>query len=162
MQQSKLKGLWIPFEILTNEKLSDKEKVIYCLILFFSKNDGFCTSTNKYIADIVRLSDTRVSKLVSSLSKKNYIRVLTNSEDESKKVISRKIIPLVKYDYPTPSSKSTTPMVENDNRYSRNDSNTFVQNDKYKNNNKYYKNNKYTPNNQRTYDDDFYLRKLVN
>ncbi len=50
MQENNLKGLWIPYEILTNEHLSDKEKYIYSLILFFSKNDGYCSITNKYIA----------------------------------------------------------------------------------------------------------------
>ena len=59
MQENNLKGLWIPYEILTNENLSDKEKYIYSLILFFSKNDGFCTITNKYIATIVNLSDIK-------------------------------------------------------------------------------------------------------
>ncbi len=29
MQANNLKGLWIPYEILTSEKLSDKEKYIY-------------------------------------------------------------------------------------------------------------------------------------
>ena len=38
MQENNLKGLWIHYEILTNEHLSDKEKHIYSLILFFSKN----------------------------------------------------------------------------------------------------------------------------
>ena len=74
MQENNLKGLWIPYEILTNEKLSDKEKYIYSLILFYSKNDGYCTITNKYLATIVNLSDTRVSKLVSSLSRKKYYK----------------------------------------------------------------------------------------
>lgn len=55
----------MPYKILTNENLSDKEKHIYSLILFFSKNDGYCSITNKYIANIVSLSDTRVSKLIS-------------------------------------------------------------------------------------------------
>lgn len=81
MQENNLKGLWIPYEILTNEHLNDKEKYIYSLILFFSKNDGYCTITNKYIANIVNLSDTRVSKLVSSLSKKKYVQVITNFQD---------------------------------------------------------------------------------
>ena len=79
--ENNLKGLWIPYEILTNEHLSDKEKYIYSLILFFSKNDGYCTITNKYIATIVNLSDTRVSKLISSLSKKKYVQVITNFQD---------------------------------------------------------------------------------
>ena len=111
MQENKLKGLWMPYEILTNEKLSDKEKQIYSLLLFFSKNDGYCTITNKYIANIVNLSDTRVSKLISSLSRKKYVEVITNFEDKSRQIISRKIIPLIKYESPTISSKITNYIV---------------------------------------------------
>ena len=96
MQKNNLKGLWIPYEILTNEHLSDKEKYIYSLILFFSKNDGYFTITNKYIATIVNLSDTRVSKLISSLSKKNYVQVITNFQDTTRQIINRKIIGYVK------------------------------------------------------------------
>ncbi len=97
MQENNLKGLWIPYKILTNENLNDKEKYIYSLILFFSKNDGYCTITNKYIATIVNLSDTRVSKLVSSLSKKKYIQVITNFQDTTRQIINRKIIEFSTY-----------------------------------------------------------------
>lgn len=38
MQENNLKGLWISYEILTNEKLSDKEKYIYSPILFTKNN----------------------------------------------------------------------------------------------------------------------------
>ena len=141
MQESNLKGLWIPYEILTNEKLSDKEKYIYSIILFFSKNDGYCTITNKYIATIVNLSDTRVSKLISSLSKKKYVQVITNFRNTTRQIINRKMIPLVKYDNPT-YSKSTSHPNNNNNSSSRKDTNTIGENNKYINNNKYnnYKN----------------------
>lgn len=141
MQENNLKGLWIPYEILTNEHLSDKEKYIYSLILFFSKNDGYCTITNKYLATIVNLSNTRVSKLISSLSKKNYVQVITNFQDTTRQIINRKIIPLVKYDNPT-YSKSANHIDKNNNNYSSKDTTTLVENNKYINNNKYnnYKN----------------------
>ena len=125
MQENNLKGLWMPYEILTNEKLSDKEKYIYSLILFFSKNDGYCTITNKYIATIVNLSDTRVSKLISSLSKKRYVQVITNFQDTTRQIINRKIIPLVKYDNPT-NLKSTSYIDNNNNSSSQKGTNTFV------------------------------------
>ena len=34
MATQKLKGLWIPVEILLNENLSDKEKIILSMILY--------------------------------------------------------------------------------------------------------------------------------
>ncbi len=145
MQENNLKGLWMPYEILTNENLSDKEKYIYSLILFFSKNDGFCTITNKYIANIVNLSDTRVSKLISSLTKKKYVQVITNFQDTTRQIINRKIIPLVKYDNPT-YSKSTNQLDNNNYSSSRKDTNTIGENNKYINNKKYnnYKNRFHT------------------
>lgn len=39
----KLKGLWIPAEILLNEELSDKEKIILSMILYLSEEKGSCT-----------------------------------------------------------------------------------------------------------------------
>ena len=150
MQENNLKGLWIPYEILSSEKLSDKEKYIYSLILFFSKNDGYCTITNKYIGIIVNLSDTRVSKLISSLAKKKYVHVTTNFQDTTRQIINRKIVPLVKYDNPT-YSKTTTHIANNNNRSSPKTTTPPVQSNKYINNNKYnnYKNS--FDYNQRTY-----------
>lgn len=47
MSNLNLKGLWIPIEILTDEKLSDKEKYIYSLILFLSQENNQCYCTNR-------------------------------------------------------------------------------------------------------------------
>ena len=46
MQSNNIKGVWMPIEILINENLSDKEKILYSLILFFSKTDGHCSIIN--------------------------------------------------------------------------------------------------------------------
>ncbi len=37
MSNLNLKGIWIPIEILTDNKLSDKEKAIYAIIFYLSK-----------------------------------------------------------------------------------------------------------------------------
>lgn len=47
MSDLKLKGLWIPLEILTNNKLSDKEKYIYSIILYLSKENNKCSCSNR-------------------------------------------------------------------------------------------------------------------
>lgn len=49
MSDLKLKGLWIPLEILTNNKLSDKEKYIYSIILYLSKENKKCSCSNRCI-----------------------------------------------------------------------------------------------------------------
>ena len=39
MSNLNLKGIWIPIEILTDDKLSDKEKIIYAIIIYLSKEN---------------------------------------------------------------------------------------------------------------------------
>ena len=89
----KLKGLWMPAEILLNKELSDKEKIILSMILYLSDETGSCFVSNKYIASIVSVTSDRVSKIVSSLKKKEYIKVMLKFKLDSKEVESRQIIP---------------------------------------------------------------------
>ena len=43
----KLKGLWIPAEILLNKDLSDKEKIILSMILYLSEEKRSCFASVK-------------------------------------------------------------------------------------------------------------------
>ena len=99
----KLKGLWIPAEILLNEDLSDKEKIILSMILYLSEERKSCFASNKYIANIVNVTHERVSKIISSLKDKGYISVKLKYKKDSKEIEERHI----------------TPIVENINRYSQ-------------------------------------------
>lgn len=74
MYNLNLKGIWIPIEILTDEKLSDK-KIIYAIILYLSKENSYCYLTNKTISELLNVSITQVSKLVNSLKYKKYIDI---------------------------------------------------------------------------------------
>ena len=47
MSDLNLKGIWIPYEVLTNKNLSDKEKYIYSIILFLSKETNKCYCSNR-------------------------------------------------------------------------------------------------------------------
>ena len=49
MSNLNLKGIWIPIEILTDEKLSDKEKIIYSIILYLSKENSKQVEMRKLI-----------------------------------------------------------------------------------------------------------------
>lgn len=100
----KLKGLWIPAEILLNKELSDKEKIILSMILYLSEEKGSCFASNKYISNIVNVTPERVSKIISSLKDKGYVKVKLKYKTDSKEIEERQI----------------TPIVENINRYSQN------------------------------------------
>lgn len=55
MSNLNLKGIWIPIEILADEKLSDKEKIIYSIILYLSKQNSYCYLTNKTISELLNI-----------------------------------------------------------------------------------------------------------
>ena len=97
MNRSKLKGLWIPAEILLNNNLSDKEKIILSMVLYLSDETGSCFASNKYIASIVNVTSDRVSKIVSSLKDKGYIEVNLKYKIDTKEIEERQIIPINKY-----------------------------------------------------------------
>jgi len=92
----KLKGLWIPAEILYDKQLSDKEKLILAIIVFLNQEDKGCFASNKYISSIVNVTHGRVSKLISLLREKGYIEVKLKYKNESKEIEERQIIPIVK------------------------------------------------------------------
>ena len=95
MATQRLKGLWIPAEILLNEELTDKEKIILSMILYLSDETGSCFASNGYLASIVKVSTNRVSKIISSLKNKKYIQVNLKYKKESKEIEQRQIIPIV-------------------------------------------------------------------
>ena len=95
MNKQKLKGLWIQAEILLNEELTDKEKLILAMILYLSEETSSCFASNKYIANIVNVTADRVSKIISSLRDKNYIKVKLKYKTDSKEIEQRQIIPIV-------------------------------------------------------------------
>lgn len=92
----KLKGLWMPAEILLDEKLSDKEKIILSMILYLSEENKCCFASNKYFASIVNVTANRISKIISSLKTKEYINIKLKYKTDSKEIEKRQIIPMVK------------------------------------------------------------------
>lgn len=144
MSNLNLKGIWIPIEILTDDKLSDKEKIIYSIILYLSKENNYCYLTNKTMSKLLNISITQVSKLVNSLKDKKYIDIELIYKEASKQVEMRKLIPisknkntyLTKVKYPL-QQNFNTPIEEKfkDNKY-----NNKI-NNKYNGNNNFSKKN---------------------
>lgn len=92
MNKSDLKGLWMPSEILINNKLTDKEKIILSMIIYLSKDKGYCFATNSYFSDILNVTAVSISRIINSLKKKNYIKINMNYKSNSKEIENRQII----------------------------------------------------------------------
>ena len=94
MSNLNLKGIWIPIEILIDDKLSDKEKIIYAIIIYLSKENQYCFLTNKTISELLNISVTQVSNLINSLKSKEYIDTELIYKENTKQVEMRKLIPI--------------------------------------------------------------------
>lgn len=80
-------------EILINNKLSDKEKIILSMIIYLSKDKGYCFATNNYFSDILNVTVVSISRIMNSLKKKKYIKINMNYKSNSKEIENRQIIP---------------------------------------------------------------------
>ena len=105
------KGIWIPYEVLTDKKLNDKEKMIYSMILSLSKEND-CKISNTYIGNLLNICNVQASRIINSLKKKGYIIVKIIYKENSKEIALRKIIPINKY-VNTPKQISDKPINKN-------------------------------------------------
>lgn len=122
-----IKGIWIPFEILINKDLSDKEKLIYSIILYFSKEKDYCSVSNNQLAELLNLTTNHVSKLISSLNNKKYVKVHLKYKKDSKEIEHRILKPILKIDNRYNSKQQVT--------YNQNELPPILKNDKDINNN---------------------------
>lgn len=88
MAKKEFTGLWVPIDILQNEKLTSTEKLVLAVIYGLSK-DGRCTASNQYIAETVGSGFDHVKKIIPKLAKDGYIHVKNFRDD--KKIIRRTI-----------------------------------------------------------------------
>lgn len=89
------KGVWIPYEIVTDIKLNDKEKIVYSMILYLSKEKE-CIMSNLYISELLNITKIQASRIINSLKKKGYIKVEMTYKENSKEIALRKITPIYK------------------------------------------------------------------
>ena len=89
------KGVWIPYEILTDIKLNDKEKFVYSMILYLSKEKEFIMS-NSYISELLNITKIQASRIINSLKKKGYLKVDIIYKENSREIALRKITPIYK------------------------------------------------------------------
>lgn len=71
-QQRDFKGIWIPAEIWLNTDLSFLEVILLAEIDSLVKDEG-CYASNAYFAEFLGVSETYVSKAISSLTKKGLV-----------------------------------------------------------------------------------------
>lgn len=79
------KGVWIEYKTLTDVNLNDKEKIVYSMIEYLSK-ERECTITNMYLSELLSISKIQSSRIINSLKKKGYIKVELVYKQSSKEM----------------------------------------------------------------------------
>ncbi len=78
MATQRLKGLWIPAEILLNKELTDKEKLILAMILYLSEE------TSSYFASNNNYSDSQKQPYPIGDNGKDIINNIKNKNNYNK------------------------------------------------------------------------------
>lgn len=75
MPKRDFKGVWIPREVWTDEKLSWMEKLVFVEVdSLQDQQRGGCYASNQYLARFFGLSQSRVSEIITSLCRKGKVR----------------------------------------------------------------------------------------
>lgn len=74
-QQRQFKGIWIPKEIWLNKDLTFQEKIILVEIDSYDDGQVGCFATNKHFVNNFAINSSRISQIIQSLQRKNYITI---------------------------------------------------------------------------------------
>ncbi len=64
----------LPVKIIRDKSLTATEKILFACITSLTRENGYCYASNKYFAEILGISTTRISHLLSILDDKKYIK----------------------------------------------------------------------------------------
>lgn len=90
------KGVWIPKEIWLDETLTIMEKMLLVEIDSLCGEKG-CWATNQHLAKFLGISKDRVSKLISGLVKRNYLKITIKYVPGTKQVKERVLYTTIGY-----------------------------------------------------------------
>jgi hypothetical protein len=68
-----IKGLWIPGDILNDKDLTWQEKILLTYIYHLDTTPSHCYASNRYIGELMGISEKTVANVLSSLKKKNKV-----------------------------------------------------------------------------------------
>ena len=90
---------WImPNMVLYSKELTDKQKLLYCLISSLCAEKWYCRASNEYIWELLNADKWTISKNISKLNDKWFIFIDIEWWFQRKISIVKNVIPLVKND----------------------------------------------------------------
>lgn len=81
-------------EVLENDTLTERAKLLYAFIESLSHQKGYCFATNKFFATNFKVSKSTINRHLVELKKANYVRMETVTEENGNRL--RYIYPLLR------------------------------------------------------------------
>ena len=78
--------LMIPWRMIHDGKLSPISVLLFGLIVLFSDKEGYCTASNGYLANELKITERGVQKLLAGLESEGYITRLPQDENQVRKL----------------------------------------------------------------------------
>lgn len=108
---------WVmPNDVLFSKDLTDKQKLLYCLISSLCAEKWYCRATNEYLWELLNADKWTISKNISALQEKWFINVVVSQKswNQRKITLAENNKTIVKNDY-TYSQEWQEGIVKNDN-----------------------------------------------
>lgn len=102
---------FIPYALRNDRNVSDGAKVLYTFISSLCDKEGYCWAANKYLAEIVGISERELRRRIGELSKSRYIDI-EFIKGEKGEILKRKIFLVLLnggINVPTPRTDESSP-----------------------------------------------------
>lgn len=88
-------GFWalIPASVRYDKELPPNAKLLYGEVTALSDKLGYCYAQNSYFSDLFGLSERSVTRLLSTLVDRGYLRVDVVRDTATQEVLERRIMP---------------------------------------------------------------------
>lgn len=102
----------LPAEVRYDKELKPIEKLLYAEITALSNKEGYCYASNKYFADIIGVVNETVSRQITKLINKGYVKRKLIYNENSKEIKERRLYPMTNLSIPIDENVNT-PIDEN-------------------------------------------------
>ncbi|WP_138158752.1 helix-turn-helix domain-containing protein [Peptoniphilus catoniae] len=85
-------------EVRYDEDLTANAKILYSEITALANKDGYCYANNNYFSKLYKVSNVTISRWISQLVDKGYIKRVIEKKEGSNEITGRRLYPVINED----------------------------------------------------------------
>lgn len=85
-------------EVRYDEDLTANAKILYSEITALANKDGYCYANNSYFSKLYKVSNVTISRWISQLVDKGYIKRIIEKKEGTNEIIGRRLYPVINKD----------------------------------------------------------------